>query len=200
MKRSGKVAWLLNAGRKNLTVIILIAAFFLGIIAGSLLNYNVDESDRGLLIQFAGNILTMQSTDQTVVNALSIHFAYFFLIMLSGLAAPGFLVVASLPFIKGFSFGYTAAFIFSVFGVKGLWVCALGILPQTFISSLAIILACGLAVNYSLAIARCLNGAPMRKFSFHRYIFFIGAMFLVSVATIVFDIFVTPAILNIFTG
>ena len=78
--------------------------------------------------------------------------------------------------------------------------CALGILPQALLSSLAIILASRLAINYSLAIVRCLKGATMKDFNFNKYIVFISVMFLVSVSTVVFDAFVTPAVLNMFSG
>lgn len=200
MKQSKRMACLLTAGSRNWAFIALIAAFFIGIIMGSIFNYNADESSRGLLIQFAESIFNRQAIDRTVVNALAINFTYFFLIFVSGLAAPGFIIVMFLPFVKGFSFGYTTAFIFSIFGSRGILVCALGILPQALLSSLAIILASRLAVNYSLAIVRCLKGATMKDFNFNKYMVFISVMFLVSVSTVVFDAFVTPAVLNMFSG
>lgn len=119
MKQSKRMACLLTAGSRNWAFIALIAAFFIGIIMGSIFNYNADESSRGLLIQFAESIFNRQAIDRTVVNALAINFTYFFLIFVSGLAAPGFIIVMFLPFVKGFSFGYTTAFIFSNFGSGG---------------------------------------------------------------------------------
>ena len=80
MKQSKRMACLLTAGSRNWAFIALIAAFFIGIIMGSIFNYNADESSLGLLIQFAESIFNRQAIDRTVVNALAINFTYFFLI------------------------------------------------------------------------------------------------------------------------
>ncbi len=171
MKQSKRMARLLTAGTRNWAFIALIAAFLIGITMGSVFNYNADESSRGLLISLP-SIFNRQAIDRTVLNALAVNFTYFF-------PHPDLRAGGARLYNRNVSAFYKGIFLwiyngvhFSIFGSKGILVCALGILPQALLSSLAIILASRLAINYSLAIVRCLKGATMKDFNFNKYIVF----------------------------
>jgi stage II sporulation protein M len=96
------------------------------------------------------------------VNSVDINHKYIFfetlknnipiliILWLLGLTVVGIPVILIINVIKGFTVGFTLSFIISGMGIQGIWLAALGVLPQNIIYIPCIIFASVLGMELSL--------------------------------------------------
>lgn len=87
---------------------------------------------------------------ETIKNNIPIIALIWFL----GLTIIGIPIVLIIDIIKGFTLGFSAGFLINSLGIKGAWVCLLGILPQNIIYIPCLIIASVFAMEFSLALIK----------------------------------------------
>lgn len=73
-----------------------------------------------------------------------------FLCGLCAAGAPGFVAI---PIFKGLGLGFSMGYLYTQYAMRGLWLSALGILPEGILTSVALIIACREGFDYSIKLA-----------------------------------------------
>ncbi len=176
--------------------ILLITALYFGVALGSLMVGS--EQIEKILIGYAQSIHISASPSTILLNDLIIYFLFFCGMFLLGMSVYGYIFIPILPFVKGFSYGFTAAFYFKIFGAKGILICAMSILPQMLISGLCLILGAQLAFLKSLSFKRREYARSLQKGDLRQYCLWFLALFFVSYLTVLMDMFLTGNVIKLF--
>ena len=176
--------------KHNYCVILLIVMFFVGIISGSFLFNNALNNSNDIVNQFAGSLLEEQSRTHAFINCTTIYSLYYLTIIFSGFSLAGQYILYIIPFIKGMTYGYTSSFICSIFGVNGLLINIIGILPQTVSAGFLLVFVCKTAIGFSKRILKEKKGIKIRQFVLLQVILF-SITILFSLA----DVFITNAVI-----
>lgn len=179
--------------------VIFIAIFYLiGIIAGAISrNYIGHQTEVRLLDLFKALTsinLSVSKLDIFMASAVS-NFLLFFLIFFFGLSVIGIPFIILLNTYKGFGIGFTFGFICSIYGFKGILICALTLLPQAIILSYLYIKISFEAVMNSYSLAKFYGRGARTKadlpslFDFSKLCFI---LFLFSLSASFYDTFISP--------
>ena len=177
--------------------ILLIFALYFGVALGSLFIGTSDKIEN-ILIGYAQSIHLSAAPAMILLNDLIIYFLFFSGLFLLGISVYGYIFIPIFPFIKGFSYGFTAAFYFKVFGAKGILMCAMGVLPQVVVSCFCLILGAHFAFLKSLSFkqrefSRTFSPNDMRQYGLAFF-----ALFGVGYLTVLMDIFLTENVIKLF--
>ncbi len=182
---------------ENKIGLLLVSSLFFGVIAGSLVIPFSDDV-HSILIGYAQSITSTAPAANILLNDFIISFLFFLALFLLGMSVYGYIFVPVLPFIKGFSYGFSAAFFYAVFGARGILVCALGLLPQAFIFSAALLMGSYLAFVKSRSFRSRESSRSYHDGSIKRYCLTFLALFFTSFMTVLLDIFATGRVINLF--
>ncbi len=195
IKKNFKLSFRITSTQK--IYMLLITALYFGVALGSLVAGR-SEKIESILIGYAQSIHISVAPSTVLLNDLIIFFLFFCGLFLMGMSVYGFIFIPIFPFIKGFSYGFTAAFYFKIFGAKGILMCAMGILPQAMISCLCLILGSHLAFLRALSFrrreyARSPQSGDVRQYCLCFLVLFVGAYL-----TVLMDIFLTGNVIKLF--
>ncbi len=177
--------------------LFLISSLFFGVIVGSLV-ITFSNDVHSVLIGYAQSISTSTPAVNILLNNFIISFLFFSTLFLLGVSVYGYVFIPVLPFMKGFSYGFSASFFYAVFGARGILVCALGILPQSFIFSTALLIGAYLSFVKSRSFRPRATDHSTHSGSMKNYCLFFLILFFISFSTTLFDIFVTKHVINLF--
>lgn len=172
-------------------LIILIASLYAGILLGSLIP-TYSNQIQTILIGYTQSILSNAPPIHVILNSLVISFLFYCALFFLGVSPYGYLLVPILPFIKGISYGFSAAFLYRVFGVRGLVVCFLGLIPQSFLFSALLIAGAYYSATNSLQIQSAQRRSIKRFATIHLL------FFACSFALVIFDFFCTNKVFQLF--
>ncbi len=193
LKLSAKIRSSIEFLKFNYRIILLIIAFFIGITAGSFLFSGALQSSKDILNQFSQSLTEEQSKLSAFINCTTVNLFYYIVILFSGLSIAGPYILYIVPFVKGLTYGYTSCFIYSIFGVNGLLINIMGILPQTVAVSLLLVFGCKTAIGFSKKVLTQNKEIKIRQFVIIQIILF-GISLLISLA----DVFITNAVITLF--
>lgn len=182
---------------ENRISLLLVSSLFFGVIAGSLVIPFSDDV-HSILIGYAQSITSSAPAANILFNDFIISFLFFSALFLLGMSVYGYIFVPVFPFIKGFSYGFSASFFYAVFGARGILVCALGLLPQAFIFSAALLMGSYLAFIKSRSFRSRESARSSHNGSIKRYCLTFLALFFISFMTVLLDIFATGNVINLF--
>ncbi len=177
----------------NCTVLLLITAFFTGVISGSYIYTVALKGSEDILNQFSQNLSADQSVLTAFINCTTINLIYYLTILFSGLSLAGQYILYFVPFIKGLTYGYTSSFIYSVFGSNGFIINLAGILPQTVIVCILLIIACKAGINLSKKVQKQQNSINLRQFVLLHFL-----LFSASIVASLGDVFITNTVIKLF--
>ncbi len=148
--------------RNNMGIYILIAALFTGgVLSGALSLRGLGEEQLLQLNRYfmvlAEGLQDCSGTEQGAIfrQALHINFRYLLLISFLGLFPFGFPLIAGLVGLRGFSLGFTVAFLVGRNSLRGVLFAAGAILPHNLILIPAVILGSVTAFSLSWFRLRC---------------------------------------------
>lgn len=126
--------------RENMGIYIVIVALFVaGVIAGSLIARGLDEDNRLLLNQYfnllveKGNGAGLEEQSTVLGQSLKTNFQFLFLTWGAGIFSFGFPLVLLLVGIRGFSVGFTVAFLVNRAAFRGMLFAMGSVLPHNLI-------------------------------------------------------------------
>ncbi len=177
--------------------LLLISSLFFGVITGSLVpSFSADVQN--VLIGYAQGINQSAPTANILLNHFIINFLFYSGLFLLGVSVYGYVFIPVFLFVKGFSYGFTASFFYSVFGTRGILVCALGLTPQFYIFSVALLVGSYLAFLKSRSFRQRTTDQYHHNSNMKAYCLTFLILFCVSFLTTLFDIFVTKNVINLF--
>ncbi len=179
--------------KNNRIVLLLFLLLYVGLITGSIVFTYAFKVSQDMLGQFSLGFCDHIPNFDSFINCAIINSAYFFFIIFAGLSMVGKYILFIVPFIKGLTYGYTCCFVYAVFGIRGLFIIALGILPQTFIVSILLIFSCKL----SFCLSKNLY-IEHKKIKIKQFIIIQLLLFLSSVVFSLADVFITGAVIDLF--
>lgn len=140
----------------NKTLVVLMISLILGIISGSFLLKNADESTKNYInILFLNNFKPeiKISPWSVFVSSVSSTFIFIIMVFFMGLSAWGFVLIPFIPVLRGLCIGFCEGYLYSSFGMKGLIFHLIVLFPGIILSSLAIILMSKEAMKISYDIS-----------------------------------------------
>ncbi len=176
---------------------LLMVALYFGVALGSLV---VGSSDKvgSILVGYAQSIHLTPAPSTILLNNLIIYFLFFSGLFLLGMSVYGYIFIPIFPFVKGFSYGFMAAFYFKVFGAKGILICAMSILPQVIVSGACLMLGAYIAFHKSLSFSNREQARSFQKNDVRQYCLWFLLLFAVSYLTVFMDIFLTGNVIKLF--
>ncbi len=139
--------------RKNLLWAVFICIAAAGAAVGALSGKFADsELMKSLDIIFLTNMQLRTGTEifRLFTASFASNFIFLLAVFLTGLTLWGEAAVPLLPFIKGYGYGLTAGYIYSQYGIPGIFCNILVILPGAFLFALVISAAAKEAFSNSL--------------------------------------------------
>ena len=176
---------------------LLICSLYFGVALGSLI-VGVSNRVSSILVGYAQSIHLSPAPSTILLNNLIIYFLFFSALFLFGMSVYGYIFIPIFPFIKGFSYGFIAAFYFKVFGSKGILICAMSILPQVIITCVCLIFGAYISFHKSLSFSNREYARAFQKNDMHQYCLWLFLLFIVSYATVFLDIFLNGNVIKLF--
>lgn len=144
--------------KKNGVFMVFCLILFGGVLCGALSGRYADAAVMKRL-----DVIFLTNFDQRCSRGLLSSFAasfgsaviFLFVIILLGLSLWGGFFAVLIPFFKGYGYGLTSGFLYSEYGVKGIFYNILIILPGMFISSAVIAAASLYSFRNSLKTVQC---------------------------------------------
>lgn len=177
--------------------LILLTALYFGVGLGSII---VDRSEKiaDILIGYASSIHITATASTILLNDLILYFLLFCGLFLLGMSVYGYIFIPIFPFLKGFSYGFSAAFYYKVFGMKGILLCTMGIMPQLIISGACLILGAHIAFCKSLSFKKREHARSFQKNDTRQYCVCFLILFFITYLTALMDIFLTGNVIKLF--
>lgn len=133
-----------NDLRNNLVFVVFFIILFIGIAIGSLNGKNADtELLKRLDFIFLTNfdIRCSQGVLATFISSFATAFIFLAVIFFLGLSLWGGIVVAAVPFFKGYGYGLSVGYLYFKYGFYGIMYNILVMLPGAFLCSAVIVAA-----------------------------------------------------------
>lgn len=142
-----------NSKIQAILLIILIAGMICGAVSIPSLNVElINNLDFIFLTDF--NERMSQTNLQIFISSFSILSIFAFMIELGAFSCWGAIFIPAIILFKGLGLGITAGYLYLIYGLKGIALYILILLPGIFISSLGLILMSSHAINLSLKFLR----------------------------------------------
>ena len=169
--------------RENMGIYIVIVALFVaGVIAGSLIARGLDEDNRLLLNQYfnllveKGNGAGLEEQSTVLGQSLKTNFQFLFLTWGAGIFSFGFPLVLLLVGIRGFSVGFTVAFLVNRAAFRGMLFAMGSVLPHNLILIPAQVVIAATGFSFSWLGSGASRAAPLSEHlgPYTLMIFFMG--------------------------
>lgn len=178
-------------------ILLLVGSLYFGIVAGSMV-IRFSDNVKNILIGYAQSITSSAPPVNILLNDFIISFIFFCALFLLGMSVYGYVFIPVFPFIKGFSYGFSAAFFYAVFGARAILICALAILPQALLFSVFLLTGCYLAFVKSRSFRTREASRYFEGNTTKRYCLIFLSLFAASFLLVIFDIFCTGNVIQFF--
>lgn len=190
--------------KKNPLVFLLSAVYLLSIIAGIISKSYIGEQTEQRIL----DLFKIVSAYNGSISKLDIFFynsftnlIIFFLVFFFGLCAIGVPFILLINAYKGFGFGFTIGIICSIYGLKGLLICFLIIIPQAILLILLLVKISEISLSFSYSILKSISvGArtkyelrPMLDYSRNCFIIYLFSFF-----AVIYEVYISPYFIRIF--
>lgn len=183
-----------------LSVIMLI-----GIISGVLFIFFVSKEDKlqvkEQLELFLVNIKNKNLNNfSSLINSLLSNGLYIVSFWILGISIIGIPIIVFLLFLKSFIFGFSIASIIYNYGFKGIMLAIVYQIPHNLVYLVLLLLLSFYAINFSIKLFRVLFLKENISLSlyFKRYNKILLVCIVCSIVCSIFEIFVTPVLINLF--
>lgn len=160
----GKNQSRLYAPFKSTLFLAMMITLFAGIITGSICGASADE---GLMKKLNVIFLTdfhircEQNAADVFIASSGCSFIFLLTVFLCGLALWGFIAASVIPFVKGYGYGLSVGYLYSVYSFRGIMYNLLIILPGAFICCAVICAACCESMDHSFGMLSSYRRAPV---------------------------------------
>ncbi len=147
--------------KSETVLVIFVVVLLMGVLSGASTVRKMDEESLEI---FSSIFLKSQRSRaemgiwEAFLSVFLSQSAVLLILFTAGFCAIGFPVTPVVPFLKGLSFGATSAYLYGVQGIGAVKYIALGIFPETLISSVIITLGCResarLSLNYYMTVCK----------------------------------------------
>ncbi len=151
--------------RKNLLMIFFCMLLFGGIVFGAVSSGNADKELLGRLDFIFNTNYDIRCTNgflSAFVASFASAVIFLLIIFLLGLSLWGGIFTVLVPLFKGYGYGLAVGFLYSSYGLKGIFYNLFIILPGAFICSLVIASAAQEALKNSLKLTSCFVKSTVR--------------------------------------
>ncbi len=185
--------------------LFLITIMALGILAGILFVFFISSEDKTLLLDNLNHFFTsikenkLNYTD-SLINSISSNILSIILIWLLGISVIGIPFILGFMIFKGFVLGFSISSILVNYGFKGILVAISYIFPHHIIYLIMWLLLGFYALSFSCKLFKLLflKKNVNLKEHFRKYLKILVLCLLVSCILSLFEVYVTPSLINLF--
>ena len=192
---------------KNILYVIVFIVFLLGIIFGSLYIIILKDDSKKLILDSVksyfenSNNISFQSQMKIFKTTLVNNLTFFISMWLLGISVIGLIIVLIMTFFKSFTLGFSIAGIFAKYNSKGIIGIFMYLFPSHIITSILTLILAYYSINLSIKLFR--HAFMKKQFNFGlfmgKYFFLLMIIILSSIFCSVFDAFISPHLIKIFT-
>lgn len=194
--------------KKNNILLVIFIIFILGLIFGSIYITILKTGEKTTILNEVNNYFTSSSKltfdDKIDIfrNSLISNLLYFISIWLLGISVIGIPIIIVMIFFKSFILGFSVSSIFAKYGFKGILGAFFYIFPSGLVTSiLALFLGSySLILSIKLVQSSFLKRTINFKTFMGKYFFILVISILISILCSLFDAFISPSLLKIFTN
>ena len=151
---------------KNKGLLVLIGLTLVGVLIGSALIGGM-SSETVELLSFMTDGFIKSRVEQSILSTLSSSLftsALFLMItMLFGFSAISQPLIVFMPLFRGLGIGFSMGYLYSFYGLKGILICLVLILPNALLSSLTLVIGCREAMRLSAMFLKFAMGSPEQE-------------------------------------
>ena len=205
MKDMEKVKKQINNKKRVLTIVFIV--FFIGLLFGSIYISILSNSNKKLIIDSVKNYYsTYKNIDfkykiDIFKETLLKNITYFISIWVLGLSIIGIPVIITMVFFKSFITGFSISSIFATYKFKGLLGILIYMIPTNLVTLCYTLFLGAYSVDLSIKLLRHALGKKTLNFSLFmgKYFFLLLISILLSVVVSIYEAFINPSIINLFT-
>lgn len=186
-------------------VVFLIAVGIIALVTGSVFTVMLDSNDKQLTSNYINNFMLNLSTNSldytsALKNGFASCFIFIVVIWLLGISVIGIPVILFMYFSKIFALGFSISALISNYGIKG---CALSfayIFPHQIINIIIYLIITLNALKVASKIIYCIFKKQKLDFKevLNNYFQILLLTIIVSILTILFEVYIMPKFLSIF--
>ncbi len=195
-----------NNKRKYL---FFISIFIFGIIIGGFFVYFLNDSQLSELIDYMQSFFNILSSDidsidknEIFKSGLLTDFKSYFILWILGFSVFSRVYVPALIFFKGFILGFTNTFLVNEFAGKGILFITFGVLPQSLIKIMVLMVACNVAISFYTTKNSGFKGPYNKRKNYSIYFsysFTMLLLFLLNIIGIFLESYIIPLFMFIFS-
>lgn len=162
-------------------------------------------SDKSNLISYLADFIkgkngNSENSKMILFQAIKNNIPLILVVWFLGLTMIGIPIILIIDVLKGFTIGFTVAFFISGFGIKGIGMAMLGVIPQNIIYIPCIIFLSVIAMEFSIKLIKDNSKMSMRRRFFSNigsYSFMFIIITLIMFMGFFFETYCTPNIIKI---
>ena len=194
--------------KKNSILVAVFIIFIIGIIFGSIYITILKNSEKTLILKEVNSYFL--SMDKISFNdkldifksSLISNLLYFISMWLLGISVIGVPIIIVMLFFKSFIVGFSISSIFAKYGFKAILGTILYIFPSSIVTCILMLILASYSIILSIKI---IEGAFIKKnINFRtfmgKYFFLLVISILISILCSLYDAFVSPSVLKLFTN
>lgn len=194
--------------KRNNILLVISIVFLIGLVFGSIYITILDTKEKTTILNEVNNYflscdnLTFSDKIEVFKNSLISNLLYFISMWLLGICVIGIPIIIVMLFFKSFILGFSVSSIFAKYGFKGILGAFFYIFPSSLVTSLLALFlgAYSLILSLKLMKGAASKGTINFRTFMGKYFFLLLISILISVLCALFDAFVSPSLLKIFTN
>ena len=193
--------------KRNNILVSIVIIFILGLIFGSIYITILKTSEKTTILNEVNNYflsINKISIDDKInifKNSLISNLLYFICIWLLGISVIGIPIVIIMVFFKSFMLSFSVSSIFAKYGFKGILGAFLYIFPSSIVTIILMIVLSTYSLLLSIRIFK--SSFLKRNINFKtfmgKYFFLLVISILICILCSLFDAFISPSLLRLFT-
>lgn len=197
-----------NFSKKNKIVLLILIIFLIGLFFGSFYITILDNSEKAMILKKVNSFFLSNkkiSFENKLIlfkNSFISNLIYLLSMWFLGLSVVGIPIILIMLFFKGFVTGFSIGSIFACYKMKGILGILLYIFPNTILLCLFTIFLSIFSLNIAFNILEHATHKKSLNFGtfMGKYFFLLMIIILLSVLCAIFDGFINPHILGLFTN
>ncbi|MCD2345148.1 stage II sporulation protein M [Clostridium guangxiense] len=196
-----------NTHLKENFLLYILSALCIGIgfVIGVYIVKYMTTSDKSNLISYLADFIkgkngNSENSKMILFQAIKNNIPLILVVWFLGLTMIGIPIILIIDVLKGFTIGFTVAFFISGFGIKGIGMAMLGVIPQNIIYIPCIIFLSVIAMEFSIKLIKDNSKMSMRRRFFSNigsYSFMFIIITLIMFMGFFFETYCTPNIIKI---
>lgn len=194
--------------KKNNILVAVFIIFVIGIIFGSIYITILKNGEKKLILDEVNNYflsinkITFDDKLDIFKSSLISNLLYFISMWLLGISVIGVPIIIMMIFFKSFVIGFSVSSIFTKYGFKAILGSILYIFPSSIVTCILMLILASYSIILSIKI---LEGAVVKKnINFRtfmgKYFFLLVISILLSIFCSLYDAFISPSVLKLFTN